>query len=164
VDEGQRSAGVKNPLWRSPRDLRSVNLSASIDQRERLFVGPPLAPAIESVTKLQREFPNRRIQLVVSPKILGANMKVSNLAQMMAEARYDYLIVNDSVIRGFRRARQVQRSTNELIVFLRQFIHSAPRIIYKWLGSINVVLYIRCQSSNAVLVENQSEKSMEPNL
>ncbi|MGB8967615.1 MAG: glycosyltransferase, partial [Candidatus Sulfotelmatobacter sp.] len=56
-------------------------------------------PAIESVKKLQREFPDRRIQLLVCPKILGANMKVSNLAQMLAEARYDYLIVNDSDIR-----------------------------------------------------------------
>jgi ceramide glucosyltransferase len=56
-------------------------------------------PAIESVKALQREFPNRRIQLVVSEKILGANVKVSNLAQMLAEARYDCLIVNDSDIR-----------------------------------------------------------------
>src|SRR5438445_2127459 len=47
--------------------------------------------AIESVMELQREFPDRRIQLMVSPKILGANVKVSNLAQMVAEARYDYL-------------------------------------------------------------------------
>ena len=54
--------------------------------------------AIETVKELQREFPDRRIQLMVSPKILGANVKVSNLAQMVAEARYDYLIVNDSDI------------------------------------------------------------------
>jgi ceramide glucosyltransferase len=56
-------------------------------------------PAIESVTALQREFPDRRIQLLVSPKVLGANVKVSNLAQMLPEARFDYLIVNDSDIR-----------------------------------------------------------------
>ena len=56
-------------------------------------------PAIESVKALQREFPDRRIQLLVSPKILGANVKVSNLAQMLVEARYDHLIVNDSDIR-----------------------------------------------------------------
>src|SRR5882762_6407814 len=62
-------------------------------------VGDPKDLAIESVRALQREFPDRRIQLVVSPKILGANVKVSNLSQMLAEARHDYLIVNDSDIR-----------------------------------------------------------------
>jgi ceramide glucosyltransferase len=55
--------------------------------------------AIESVKALQREFPDRRIQLVVSRVILGANVKVSNLEQMRTEARYDCLIVNDSDIR-----------------------------------------------------------------
>jgi ceramide glucosyltransferase len=69
-------------------------------QYEIVFgVNDPNDPAIESVKALQCEFPNRRIQLVVSEKILGANVKVSNLAQMLAEARYDYLIVNDSDIR-----------------------------------------------------------------
>lgn len=62
-------------------------------------VSDPNDPAIESVKALQQEFPDRRIQLLVSPKILGANVKVSNLAQMLAEARYNYLIVNDSDIR-----------------------------------------------------------------
>ena len=56
-------------------------------------------PAVESVKSLQLEFPDRRIQLVVSPEILGANVKVSNLAQMLPEARYEHLIVNDSDIR-----------------------------------------------------------------
>lgn len=62
-------------------------------------VSDPNDPAVESVKALQREFPDRRIQLVVSEKILGANVKVSNLAQMLAEARYGLLIVNDSDIR-----------------------------------------------------------------
>jgi ceramide glucosyltransferase len=62
-------------------------------------VSDPNDPAIESVKALEREFPDRRIHLMVSPKILGANVKVSNLAQMLAEARYDCLIVNDSDIR-----------------------------------------------------------------
>ena len=62
-------------------------------------VNDPNDPVIESVKVLQREFPDRRIQLVLSEKILGANVKVSNLAQMVTEARYDHLIVNDSDIR-----------------------------------------------------------------
>jgi ceramide glucosyltransferase len=56
-------------------------------------------PAIESVKELQREFPMRRIELAVAPRILGANVKVSNLAHMLTHARYDHLIVNDSDIR-----------------------------------------------------------------
>jgi ceramide glucosyltransferase len=59
----------------------------------------PDDPAIATVKKLQSEFPANRIQLIVCPKILGANIKVSNLAQMLPLARHDHLIVNDSDIR-----------------------------------------------------------------
>lgn len=59
----------------------------------------PKDPAIATVKKLQSEFPAHRIQLIVCPKILGANIKVSNLAQMLPLARHDHLIVNDSDIR-----------------------------------------------------------------
>jgi ceramide glucosyltransferase len=37
--------------------------------------------------------------MIVRSTILGANVKVSNLAQMIKDARYDYLIVNDGDIR-----------------------------------------------------------------
>jgi ceramide glucosyltransferase len=56
-------------------------------------------PAVASVHKLQQEFPGHAIRLVVSPNKLGANVKVSNLAQMLNTATYDDLIVNDSDIR-----------------------------------------------------------------
>jgi len=59
----------------------------------------PNDPAIATVKRLQSEFPANRIQLIVCPKILGANIKVSNLAQMLPLARHDHLIVNDSDIR-----------------------------------------------------------------
>jgi ceramide glucosyltransferase len=62
-------------------------------------VSDPGDPAIESVQQLQAEFPSCRIRLVVCPRTLGANVKVSNLTQMVSEARYDHLIVNDSDIR-----------------------------------------------------------------
>ena len=48
-------------------------------------VSDPNDPAIATVKKLQSEFPTNRIQLIVCPKILGANLKVSNLAQMARE-------------------------------------------------------------------------------
>jgi len=62
-------------------------------------VSDPNDPAIASVRKLQAEFPERRIELVMCSEILGTNVKVSNLAQMVGSARFDYLIVNDSDIR-----------------------------------------------------------------
>ena len=56
-------------------------------------------PAIASVEQLQREFPSRAIRLLVCPNILGANVKVSNLEQMLPQSRYQHIIVNDSDIR-----------------------------------------------------------------
>jgi len=56
-------------------------------------------PAVPTVLRLQREFPQIPIQLVVCSQSLGTNTKVSNLVQMLGVARYDHLIVNDSDIR-----------------------------------------------------------------
>jgi len=62
-------------------------------------VSDPRDPAAELVERLKKEFPQRLIHLIFCPKNLGTNTKVSNLAQMLAVARYEYLIVNDSDIR-----------------------------------------------------------------
>ena len=62
-------------------------------------VSDPDDPAVASVQQLQREFPERSIRLVVCPNKLGANVKVSNLEQMLPSARYQHLLVNDSDIR-----------------------------------------------------------------
>jgi ceramide glucosyltransferase len=62
-------------------------------------VSDPTDPACASVEQLQREFPERTIKLVVSPNKLGANVKVSNLEQMVCTASFEHLIVNDSDIR-----------------------------------------------------------------
>jgi ceramide glucosyltransferase len=56
-------------------------------------------PAVASVEELRREFPQHPIQLVVCAEILGGNVKVSNLVQMLPHARYEHLLVNDSDIR-----------------------------------------------------------------
>src|SRR4051812_14351382 len=62
-------------------------------------ISDPADPAVATVEWLQRDFPDSNIRLVVCPEILGPNVKVSNLEQMVQSARYDYLIVNDSDIR-----------------------------------------------------------------
>jgi ceramide glucosyltransferase len=66
---------------------------------ELLFGVSSLAePAANVVEELQREFPAVAIQLIECPRRLGSNGKVSTLAQMTAQARYPYLLINDSDI------------------------------------------------------------------
>jgi ceramide glucosyltransferase len=56
-------------------------------------------PARELVQRLKQEFPEHAIRMMVCEQKLGANIKVSNLAQMAREAKYDILVVSDSDIR-----------------------------------------------------------------
>jgi ceramide glucosyltransferase len=55
-------------------------------------------PAAAVVRQLQTEFPDHAIRLILCPEVLGPNGKVSNLAQLVPHARYDYLVINDSDI------------------------------------------------------------------
>lgn len=69
-------------------------------QYEIIFgVSDPDDPAVPLVRRLQAEFPLLKIQLVFCSRVLGTNIKVSNLAQMVAAASFDYFVVNDSDIR-----------------------------------------------------------------
>jgi ceramide glucosyltransferase len=66
---------------------------------ELLFgVSSPDDPAGAAVAELQREFPERAIRLVECRARLGTNGKVSTLAQLAPQARYDFLLINDSDI------------------------------------------------------------------
>lgn len=66
---------------------------------ELLFgVSDPGDPAAEAVRELQREFPDHSIRIVECPRRLGTNGKVSTLAQMVPQARHDFLLINDSDI------------------------------------------------------------------
>ncbi|MGC2323440.1 MAG: bacteriohopanetetrol glucosamine biosynthesis glycosyltransferase HpnI [Terriglobales bacterium] len=56
-------------------------------------------PAVPLIERLKREFPERRIELVIGPQELGTNRKVSNLIQMLPAAHYDHLLINDGDIR-----------------------------------------------------------------
>lgn len=55
-------------------------------------------PAISVVHRLMAEFPNRDICLVVDDRVYGANLKVSNLLNMLPQARYDGLVLADADI------------------------------------------------------------------
>jgi len=62
-------------------------------------VSDPADPACEVVRELQEKYPSRSIKLIVCKRMLGTNVKVSNLAQMLPAARHEILLVNDSDIR-----------------------------------------------------------------
>ena len=54
--------------------------------------------AVAEVERLKVEFPECAIRLVVCPERLGTSGKVSNLVQMLREAKYEHVLINDSDI------------------------------------------------------------------
>jgi ceramide glucosyltransferase len=58
-------------------------------------------PAVPAIERLQKEFPECSIRLVLCPQSLGSNGKVSNLIQMSPHARYGHILINDSDIKVF---------------------------------------------------------------
>jgi ceramide glucosyltransferase len=55
-------------------------------------------PAVGEIERLRAEFPECAIRLLECRERLGTSGKVSNLVQMLREARFEYVIVNDSDI------------------------------------------------------------------
>jgi ceramide glucosyltransferase len=55
-------------------------------------------PAARLVSRLMAEFPALSMRLVVCTKVLGTNRKVSNLVQMLEQARFGHVVINDSDI------------------------------------------------------------------
>lgn len=56
-------------------------------------------PAIETVKKLQKEYPQIETRLVIDEHRAGLNPKVNNLINMYPQARYDYFLISDSNVR-----------------------------------------------------------------
>ncbi len=88
--------GVDPEIWQS----FSSHCEQDYGQFEIIFgVSDANDPACDVVRKLQANFPARTIKLTVCDRVLGTNIKVSNLAQMLPHASYELLLVNDSDIR-----------------------------------------------------------------
>jgi ceramide glucosyltransferase len=88
--------GVDPEIWES----FCSHCEQDYPQYELIFgVSDSGDPAIEVVRGLQTKYPKLPIELIVCDRVLGANVKVSNLARMLPAARHEVLLVNDSDIR-----------------------------------------------------------------
>jgi ceramide glucosyltransferase len=56
-------------------------------------------PSVPVIQKLMRDFPERKIRLLYSAGHTAINDKVAKLRLMEREARYEYLVINDSDVR-----------------------------------------------------------------
>lgn len=69
-------------------------------QYELLFgVAEAGDPAIPVVQRLQRDFPECAIRLLVGAPLLGTSPKMNNLCRLVQEAQYRHLVINDSDVR-----------------------------------------------------------------
>ena len=59
-------------------------------------VRDPLDPAIAVVERLKARYPQRDIELLVDSRVHGANLKVSNLINIVSSARHPWLVLADS--------------------------------------------------------------------
>ncbi len=90
---------LKGPDPEMYESLRSHCLQDYPEYEIIFGVSDPADPALQQVEHLKSEYPQRSIRWMVCTKNLGANAKVSNLAQMLLEAKYECVLVNDSDIR-----------------------------------------------------------------
>lgn len=56
----------------------------------------PNDPAVPVVERLKKEFPEKDIEVVISDKTIGANLKISNLNNMYQRAKYGLIVINDA--------------------------------------------------------------------
>jgi len=121
------SLSVLKPLKGTDRELYEALRSHCLQdypQYEILFgITEANDPAAIVVRKLIEEFPERKLKLVTCEQRLGANGKVSTLAQLAPWASHEILLLNDSDIRvtpDYLRtvARELQPPTTGMVTCL----------------------------------------------
>ena len=112
-EEALRSSAARSTLHAQPpltllKPLRGVDSSTEACLRSwftQQYSGPiqilfgvaaPNDPVCGTVRKLMREFPGRKVQLVVGPPPPGANAKVAKLVELKRLARHDLLVISDA--------------------------------------------------------------------
>jgi ceramide glucosyltransferase len=102
-DQASHPVSILKPLHGAePRlyeNLRSFCTQQYAQPYELLFgVRDPEDAAIAGVQRLQREFPQQSMALVIDPMVHGANLKVSNLMNLLPHACHGWLVLADSDI------------------------------------------------------------------
>jgi len=67
--------------------LRSHCVQDHPEYESSFGVSDPADPALQLVERLKREFPQCAIRAMICAQNLGSNTKVSNLAQMLPQAK-----------------------------------------------------------------------------
>lgn len=112
-----RRAGARAPAAAAAGEIRASVLKPLCGAEPRLYdnlatlcrqsvtgyqvvcgVRDPDDRAIAVVRRLQQDFPDTDLELVIDPRVHGSNLKVSNLINLAAQARHDVLVVADSDI------------------------------------------------------------------
>ncbi len=93
------SSRSRAPILRCTRAFAAIVCRTIPNTKSFSESAIPTTLRCELVERLKLEFPQLPIRWMVCTKNLGANTKVSNLAQMLPEAKYEHILVNDSDIR-----------------------------------------------------------------
>lgn len=124
---------------------------------EVLFgVADPNDPAVALVKRVQQEFPGAGLHIVYCPQVLGTNGKVSNLAQMLRQAKYEHVLINDSdILAGPDYLRRVMRHFDDAKVGMVTTLYRAMAGVT--LGSKLEALGISTDFMGGVLVAREME-------
>jgi ceramide glucosyltransferase len=94
---------ILKPLCGADQDtyecLRSFCEQTFKDYQVVFGVNDASDSAVAIVRRLQREYPQCNLELVIERRSHGSNRKVSNLINMLEAARHDYLVLSDSDVR-----------------------------------------------------------------
>lgn len=98
-------------------------------------------PAAAVVHEVQAEFPNAKLRVVHCPEVLGTNGKTSNLAQMLPQAAYEHVLINDSDIlvgRDFLRRVMDRFADPSVLVVTTLYRAVAGRSLWSKLEALGI--------------------------